>query len=46
MKWPTINEVRGFTPLPDDYAWDYFDRNEISVAMSFLGTWFPSILWE
>jgi hypothetical protein len=43
MKWPTIDEVRGFTPLPDGYKWDYLDRDEIGVAMSFLETWFPSI---
>ncbi|MCQ6255363.1 GNAT family N-acetyltransferase [Pseudomonas sp. Q11] len=43
MKWPTIDEVRGFTPLPEDYEWDYLERDEISVAISFLETWFPSI---
>ncbi|WP_223538157.1 GNAT family N-acetyltransferase [Pseudomonas sp. GL-B-16] len=43
MKWPTIDEVRGFTSLPNDYAWDFMDRDEISVAINFLETWFPSI---
>jgi ribosomal protein S18 acetylase RimI-like enzyme len=43
MKWPTIDEVRGFTPLPEGYEWDYLSRDEISVAMSFLESWFPSI---
>jgi len=43
MKWPTIDEVRSFTPLPIGYVWDFLKSDEIEVAIAFFKTWFPSI---
>jgi hypothetical protein len=43
MNWPTINEIRMFTPLPAGYSWDLLRYDEIAIAISFFKTWFPSI---
>jgi len=43
MNWPTIDEIRMFTPLPADYSWDLLRQDEIDIAITFFKTWFPSI---
>lgn len=43
MKWPSINEIRVFTPLPEGYAWDLLSPAEIATAIEFFNTWLPSI---
>ncbi|MHC6225816.1 hypothetical protein ACYU03_13745 [Pseudomonas sp. X10] len=43
MKWPNIDQVRNFTPLPEHYVWDFLRADEIDVAIAFFETWFPSI---
>lgn len=43
MIWPTIDEVRMFTPLPAGYTWDFLSHDEIDNAIAFFKSWFPSI---
>lgn len=43
MIWPTLDEIRKFTPLPAGYAWDVLRQDEINTAIAFFATWFPSI---
>jgi hypothetical protein len=43
MIWPTIDEVRMFTPLPAGYTWDFLRHDEIDTAIAFFKAWFPSI---
>ncbi|RAU47994.1 MULTISPECIES: hypothetical protein [unclassified Pseudomonas] len=43
MHWPTINEIRMFTPLPAGYIWDFLRQDEIDIAVDFFKSWFPSI---